>query len=258
VRPFDRPAPSHQPSPKQARGEKMQETICGERDDTCRMTGKIMVPILLVILAIGSVQFLTDDAAGERIESDSATDPDISMGGGHSTAMFITITAACTLSFLISLILQYQYARRKESELMDNANRKRLFEIIKERSGIHFSELQRELDLKQGVLSYHLNILEKNELIRSVQDGIYRRFYLYDEKIGPEFRLHEMQRKIIYIVQQRPGITQTKISRRLGRSKIVINYHLRILIEVGILLMEREGRETHCYIIDNGYNLAAV
>jgi predicted transcriptional regulator len=150
------------------------------------------------------------------------------------------------------------YARYQRSELLNNLNRKKMYEMIKARPGIHFSELQRELDLKQGVLSYHLNVLEKNEFVKSIQDGTYRRFYLFDDKIELEFRLHEMQEKILMVISQKPGITQSKISKALGRNKMVINYHLKILLETGILHMEREGRETHCYIDDPTYLMAAA
>jgi len=166
----------------------------------------------------------------------------------------LAIIGSLILLMIIVLLLLTMYARHRRSELLDNMNRKHLFEVIKEKPGIHFSELQRELDLKQGVLSYHLNVLEKNELVKSVQDGTFRRFYLYDEKIEFEFRLHEMQKKILFIISQRPGITQSNISKRLGRNRMVVNYHLKILLETGILHMEREGRETHCYLTEAGYH----
>lgn len=170
--------------------------------------------------------------------------------------VIIIITAG-----LLSVVLvggSFGYARHKRSELLNNLNRKHLFELIKEKPGIHFSEIQRELDLKQGVLSYHLNVLEKNEFIKSIQDGTYRKFYLFEDKIELEFHLHEMQEKILMVINQKPGITQSKISKALGRNRMVINYHLKILLETGILHVEREGRETHCYISDPNYILATA
>ncbi|MGA1820609.1 MAG: winged helix-turn-helix transcriptional regulator [Thermoplasmatota archaeon] len=170
----------------------------------------------------------------------------------------IVLIGSIILVLIIVSILLSLYARHKRNELLENMNRKHLIDIIKEKPGIHFSELQRELDLKQGVLSYHLNVLEKNELIKSVQDGTFRRFYLYDDKIEFEFRLHEMQKNILFIISQRPGITQSNISKKLGRNRMVVNYHLKILLETGILHMEREGRETHCYLTDAGYHWAGA
>ncbi|MGA1872903.1 MAG: winged helix-turn-helix transcriptional regulator [Thermoplasmatota archaeon] len=179
--------------------------------------------------------------------------------GSDDDILFIIVIAAISIVFvMIAILIPAFYARHKRSELLNNLNRKHLYDTIKGTPGIHFSELQRELDLKQGVLSYHLNVLEKNEMIKSVQDGTYRRFYLYDEKIEFEFRLHEMQKKILFIISQKPGITQSKISKRLGRNRMVVNYHLKILLETGILHMEREGRETHCYMTDIGYSIASA
>ena len=155
------------------------------------------------------------------------------------------------LPILMLLILAPAlYAHHRRKNLLNNLNRKTIFETIREDPGIYFSEIQRIRGLKQGVLSYHLNLLENNEMIKSIQVGKYRRFYLFDEKIEFKFKMHDLQIKIIDIVTTKPGISQSKISRQLGRNRMVINYHIRILFETGIIYFEREGRETHCFVAD--------
>jgi predicted transcriptional regulator len=97
-------------------------------------------------------------------------------------------------------------------------------------------------------LSYHLNVLEKHELIKSTQDGNNRRFYLYDDKIVPTVTLSDIQEKIIRTIYDRPGISQSTISKELGKSKALVNYHMRILRSLGIVNVEKVSGVTQCYI----------
>jgi len=139
------------------------------------------------------------------------------------------------------------FSRLKTKSLLENANRNRIVKVITGDPGIHFRKLSRIVDLKQGVLSYHLNVLEKSELVKSVQDGNNRRFYPYDQKVKPEMFLTDLQRSIVQVIYDSPGISQSKISKQLGRSKALINYHLRILREANLVNMEKERGVTSCY-----------
>jgi predicted transcriptional regulator len=148
------------------------------------------------------------------------------------------------------------YARAREKSVLDNVNRKLIFEAIKVQPGIHFMALSEQLGLAIGVISHHLNILEKSNLIKSMQDGKYRRFYLFDDKIEYKLVLTSIQQTILYIVKQDPGITQSGISEKMGKNKMVINYHIKILKDVGLLAVERNGRETNCFPTIAALNLA--
>jgi predicted transcriptional regulator len=169
--------------------------------------------------------------------------------GGSVVASVMIVTILALISFLI-------YSRAKEKSVLDNMNRKLIFEVVKLKPGVHFMALSEELGLAIGVLSHHLNILEKNQLVKSMQDGKFRRFYLYDEKIEFKLTLTSIQQTIIYIVKQDPGITQSGISEKMGKNKMVINYHIKILKDVGLLAVERNGRETNCFLTIAALNLS--
>jgi predicted transcriptional regulator len=149
---------------------------------------------------------------------------------------------------LLSLLSFSFFSRLKEKSILDNLNRRSIFEAIRTNSGIHFMALSEEVGLAKGVLAHHLNVLEKNEYIKSLQDSKYRRFYLFSEKIEYKLALTSIQQAIIYTVKQDPGISQSGISTRMGKSKMVINYHIKILRDVGLLSLERNGRETNCFL----------
>jgi predicted transcriptional regulator len=169
-----------------------------------------------------------------------------------SIGMLVIIASVLIFLFISSFF----YHRINRATKLNNTRRKLIYELITSEPGIHFSAIMKELNLKPGVASYHINRLEKMELIKSFQDGMYRRFYLYDQKIEMKVALSDLQTLIINVVEDEPGISQVGISKMIGKSKVVINYHVRFLRDLGILILERDGRKTHCFLTDRGTELA--
>ncbi len=145
----------------------------------------------------------------------------------------------------------FSYSRLKRRSILDNLNRKNIFEHVKANPGVHFKKLLRELGFQPGALSYHLNVLEKEEFIKSIQDSNYRRFYLYGTKSDFKIILTTIQLRILSVVNERPGITQSKISRAIGKNRMLVHYHIKILVDAGIISLEKSGRESLCFTTDN-------
>ncbi len=150
--------------------------------------------------------------------------------------------------FVVLMIFgAFSYTRLKRKHILDNLNRKNIYESIKANPGIHVKALRRDLNLKPGTLSHHLNVLEKEEYIKSRQDGMYRRFYLYEAKSDLKIVLTSIQQRILSAVNERPGSSQSNISRTIGSNRMLVNYHMKILRDAGILAFEKSGRESLCY-----------
>ena len=60
----------------------------------------------------------------------------------------------------------------------------------------------------------------------------------------------EIQRKILQKIREDPGVTQVKIAEQLGVARKVVNYHIKILKDAGLIFMEMHGRESACYLMD--------
>ncbi len=133
-----------------------------------------------------------------------------------------------------------------KEEVLDNKVRYLLHGIIAERPGIHYTAIKEDLDLSNGVAVYHLNVLEKEEFIRSVRDGRLKRFYSTDTKVpdNPQMTPEETREAIIQLVQERPGISQKRIINELGIARDSVGYFLRELVKEGQLKDSREGRYT--------------
>ncbi len=163
---------------------------------------------------------------------------------GFFPHFILTILSAIVLIIAIGT---FSYSRLKRRSILDNLNRKNIFEHIKANPGIHFKKLLRELDFKPGALSYHLNVLEKGEFIKSIQHSNLRKFYLFNVKSDLKIALTKIQLRILSVVDERPGISQSSISRTIGKNRMVVNYHIKILADAGILSLEKSGRTSECY-----------
>jgi predicted transcriptional regulator len=128
--------------------------------------------------------------------------------------------------------------------------RRRIFEYIIENPGMHYRGILNELDLPMGVLSYHLNRLEKAQYIRSRQDGMYRRFYTKGPRTEMRFFLSDIQESILNVIKENQGISQSKIAEKIHVSRKVVNYHVNILDQAGLIFVESHGRESACYSRD--------
>ncbi|MGA1793810.1 MAG: winged helix-turn-helix transcriptional regulator [Thermoplasmatota archaeon] len=171
---------------------------------------------------------------------------------GLSALTIALIVVAIILLLLGSML----YQRIDRAVKLNNIRRKMIYDRVRQNPGIHFSALMKDLDLKPGVASYHINKLEKDEYIKSFQDGMYRRFYLYEERVEMRIMLSDLQKMIVHTIKDEPGISQIDISRALSKSKVVINYHVRFLRDLGLIVLERDGRMTHCFLTPQGSRMS--
>lgn len=168
------------------------------------------------------------------------------VGTGIGLAAFLGATEIGYLA-LLSLFLPL-YVRLKKKDVLSHFTRGQIFGYIQANPGAHYNAIIQYLGLHNGVGAYHLNVLEREGYIKSLRDGIYKRFYPKSMRI-PEKRLHlsRIQKDVLSEIQKHPGITQKQISKLLDESKQVINYNVKVLESAGLIRMERVGRESSCY-----------
>lgn len=135
-------------------------------------------------------------------------------------------------------------------------SRKRIYEQIKNSPGIHFRELERRLQLVVGSLQYHLQYLEKKNLIKISNDEDYVRFFIKDRN------LNENERKIISFLRRsacrhillqllkNPDMNNKELSQAIGLCPSTISWNLNKLIEAGIIEKKKIGRISKFRIID--------
>jgi predicted transcriptional regulator len=144
------------------------------------------------------------------------------------------------------------YSRMKKNTVLDHYVRGQIHGYIVANPGDHYNSIKEALKLNNGTLAYHLRVLEREGIVKSRSDGIYKRFYPSDMKV-PEndgTRLTEIQKIIIKRIKETPGISQKEMSRLVGVSPSTINYHIDILKSAGLVRSERRGMRIGYFLED--------
>ena len=162
----------------------------------------------------------------------------------------LTETGKYKLLALLPLLIP-MYTRIQKEDVLDQFVRGQIYGYIRTNPGVHYNQIRRGIDVKNGTLSYHLSVLEKTELIKSRREGLrYRAFYPTGMKFPKEqrFRLTEFQISIIDVIKENEGITQKEIAVKLGKKPQTINYNIKVLEQADIIEVIKKGRKTVCYI----------
>jgi predicted transcriptional regulator len=135
-------------------------------------------------------------------------------------------------------------------------SRRRIYDQIKRSPGIHFRELERRLQMVVGNLQYHLQYMEKKNLIRASNDEDYVRYFVKDKSLS------ENERKILSLLRRsgcrhiliqllnNPKLNNKELSQAVCLSPSTISWNLNKLIETGIIERKKTGRISSFTIVD--------
>ena len=141
------------------------------------------------------------------------------------------------------------YTKLKKEQVLDHHIRERIFDYIKKYPGANFAMVKNEIKTENGTLTHHLNTLEKFEYLKSDRDGHRVRFYPQKMKIPTkeERILTEISGRIIEIIKNNPGCSQKDITKNLGISPQLVNYHVNKFTEYGEVKIIKENGNSKCY-----------
>jgi predicted transcriptional regulator/uncharacterized membrane protein len=143
------------------------------------------------------------------------------------------------------------YTKLKKDRVLDHYLRGKIHGYIIANPGEHYNAIKEQLEVTNGALSYHLRVLEREGYVRSRMDGMYKRFYPADMKLPRTSRdISSFQEVILTIVKNNQGVSQKEIAKRIGVSSQVINYHIKILEDSGLIKVDRTRRKSRVYATD--------
>lgn len=146
-----------------------------------------------------------------------------------------------------------------EETLLRQPMRKQLVELIRDKPGIHASEIAREVEQPWGTVQYHLRLLRQADLVNTVDAGRERRFFpsgMDDTKARLLSMLHQGRRPdITRYIRENPGSRQVDICDALDVSRKTFRSSVRPLVDEG-LVRERRGLHSHRYFPATGLDRA--
>ena len=147
-----------------------------------------------------------------------------------------------------------------KEDVLNNDNRRKIFNFICKNPGVYFNRIAEELDLSNYILAWHIKMLLKFNYIRSKVIEKHEVFFNADFQVDSEkeqvlfFISKQKVRKIIDYLNYNPeGCSKTRISKELGMHSTTIDRYMNKLEKYGILQKKRLSNKTLYFINDNCY-----
>lgn len=128
--------------------------------------------------------------------------------------------------------------------------RRDIYQLIEDKPGVHVRAIQQTLDLPYGTTTYHLNYLERQDLVTAKQDNGFKRYYA-THKVGRrdkellQLLRQKMPRRICAHLLIEPGMTHQELLERFDISASTLSYHLKKLVDAEIVVKDKKGRHNH-------------
>ena len=114
--------------------------------------------------------------------------------------------------------------------------------------GYRYMDIKQNLNLSSGALTYHLDVLEREKLIQSQNRGSRKLYFPAGVPMpGDGGGLHELQLRMLKVVDERPGIPLRDLAGVLGVSSQLVRYHLRTLQMQRLVAVQRVGLSTQVF-----------
>lgn len=160
---------------------------------------------------------------------------------------------AATLGGLVFLLRRFLgvllYSRITRSEVLDNENRRRIFEALDKSPGATAADVARTVGVARVVAQHHLGMLEAHHLVVARRYGGFRRFFvagaLPEEFAASEVLSDERRRQIAELIVTRQGSTQVELAGLTGLSRRLVSYHLGRLEESGLVAVDGQWRRRY-------------
>jgi len=142
-----------------------------------------------------------------------------------------------------------------KEDALELATRRAIYQYIKACPGAHLRKIHRAVNLPFGQVLYHLNYLEKNDLIVVKKDGKFNRYFGKNlmgrkEKEIISILRHDVPRRIAILLLFKPRMTHKEILQYVDISPSTLSFHLNKMVESEIITRESRGRESLYWVTD--------
>lgn len=152
-------------------------------------------------------------------------------------------------SFLaLHVMLNLGYRRVTQKNILENATRRQVYQVVSENPGIRRREIARITEINPGTLRYHLAVLRAGGKIAVEQTGGCCRYYENNGKFSGRERTviaslrNTARREILTTLLRTPGLSRQEIAGRLGISGPAVSRHMGRLLRAGIVEKNMNGR----------------
>jgi len=128
--------------------------------------------------------------------------------------------------------------------------RKRVYSLVVSTPGVHLREIERQTGLTLGVVRYHLDRLQREELIFAKEDRYFKRFFPKVPTETFEALRQESLRRIVLHLLGSPGSSHSIMMTALQLPPSTLSTYLSILLKKRVVRRERRGKENLYFVVD--------
>lgn len=138
---------------------------------------------------------------------------------------------------------------KTKEEALELDARRSIYEHILATPGTHLRGVHRSVGLPFGQVLYHLNYLEKLELIVVKKDGKFSRYFVKNllgrkEKEAISVLRHEVPRTISILLLFYKELSHKQILEHVAVSPSTLSFHLAKMVDNTVVTREQRGRES--------------
>ncbi len=152
-----------------------------------------------------------------------------------------------------------------DERILDVDTRREIFELVQANPGLHMREIARRSDMLLSLAEYHLNYLEDNNILYTIREGRYTRYYVDEDLCDAgkgRGKLSSTDKRILHLLREDVPLrivadlldcgrlTHKELKSACGVSGSTLTYHLKKLVRAGIVVKVRRGKDKG-FILEN-------
>jgi predicted transcriptional regulator len=143
-----------------------------------------------------------------------------------------------------------------------NSNTTKVLQYIQENPGSHLRQIKRELGMSMGTIQYHLNLLDKQGKVTTERQNLHKYYFpigLFEQNERDILKIlnQETAREIIMIILEKKP-TQTDIADIIKISSASVNWHIKRLVDLGLVLEQKDGKFKRYTLGVNSKNIVSL
>ncbi len=151
----------------------------------------------------------------------------------------------------------------RRDDLLELESRRRVFEYVQKFPGLHLREIARGTELHPNHVKYHLQYLQKHDLVSSRKEDGYWRFFPREEgSVGLRETVGADKKKILALLRQpvplhtvlvlleRNQASQGELAQAVGVAQATLHYHLGKMEREALVMSWKDGRERYYRLAD--------
>lgn len=156
--------------------------------------------------------------------------------------------------FALKLLSCFGFRRIARGNILESPVRNTLYNAIRDQPGISFIELVEAAKISRGALTYHLALMRfSGKIVLLESHGTTSYFensdrYNDGEREVLRYLRQETDRKILFSLAKTPLLSRRDFERILGVSGPTVTWHMKRLIDDGLLSIRKDGRFSRYFL----------